>query len=307
MDKEQIIVSVIVLTYNHKNYIRQALDSILMQEVGFRYEILIGDDASTDGTSAIVQEYAENYPDVIRAFIRKKNIGATNNLYDLFQRTRGKYIASCEGDDFWIDPRKLQIQVDWLSDNTEYIGCYHSCMVVDESNRNVQKPKWIKEKLRFEFKDFGGIILPGHPSSWVYRNVFLNPLHDYSIICQAHPVIADRTVILILLAQGDFGFIDRKMSCYRCIQKSGGSNATSRLFVKQDNSKFVEYQLTINLERYAKEELNRDTDFSAFLHLLLFKAIVKMVIKPCKARRCCVKDILKAATTRKRLMRRRRL
>ena len=292
------MVSVIVLTYNHEKYIKQALDSILEQKVDFKYEILIGDDASTDSTSDIVREYAANYPDVVCAYVREKNIGATNNLYDLLCRAQGNYIACCEGDDFWTDPSKLQVQIEWLEIYPEYIGCCHICSVVNEKGQEITKPKWICEKDVFRFEDFGAITLPGHPSTWIYRNIYLDPIHDYSIICRAHSTIADRTIAMILLAQGDFALIHQNMSCYRSIQKVDGTNATSQLFVNQDCSKFVEYQLTLTLEHYAREELKVKANFSAFRCTLFFKAFAKLIIKPCKSRWQCVKDIVHAAISK---------
>jgi len=113
------IISVCVQTYNHSNYIRHCLNSILEQQTNFDFEILLGEDASTDGTREICIEYAEQYPDKIRLFLhhRENNIkigdqptGRFNFLYNLFS-AKGKYIALCEGDDYWTDPFKLQKKV----------------------------------------------------------------------------------------------------------------------------------------------------------------------------------------------------
>lgn len=102
-DGNIIDVSIIVLTYYHEKYIAQALDSILTQQTNLRYEILIGDDASGDRTPEIIAEYAKQYPEIIRPFFREENLGATRNSWELRQKARGKYVASLEGDDFWID------------------------------------------------------------------------------------------------------------------------------------------------------------------------------------------------------------
>jgi glycosyltransferase involved in cell wall biosynthesis len=126
------IISVCVQTYQHVNFIRECLDSILMQETNFPFEILLGDDASTDGTREICIEYAQRYPDKIRLFLhdRKNNIaingsptGRFNIIYNLFS-ARGKYIALCEGDDYWTDPKKLQKQVDFLEENEGFNICF---------------------------------------------------------------------------------------------------------------------------------------------------------------------------------------
>ncbi len=120
----QIEVSVIVATYFHEKYIAQALDSILMQETTFRYEIIVGDDASGDRMPEIVREYAEKHPDIIVPVLRKENIGANKNGDDLSRRAKGRYLANLEGDDYWIDLDKLQKQWEFLENNKEYIVAY---------------------------------------------------------------------------------------------------------------------------------------------------------------------------------------
>ena len=193
-----VMVSVIVVTCNQKQYIRQALDSILMQETTFPYEILIGDDASTDGTSEIVEEYAQRHPSLIRAFIREKNLGPTKNVYDLLAQARGKYIANCEGDDYWINCKKLQLQVDFLEKNPIYSACTHNCRIVDETGAALpdQKLNWVSSKTVFTRKDFKGIYLPGQPATWVHRNFLSDHNHNFSIIYQANRFVGDRTVTL---------------------------------------------------------------------------------------------------------------
>ncbi|MCI5055370.1 glycosyltransferase [Phaeodactylibacter sp.] len=134
------VVSVCVMTYQHKDYIRQCLDSILMQKTDFPFEVLLGEDASTDGTREICIEYAERYPDKIRLFLheRANNIhingsptGRFNFLYNLFS-AKGEYIALCEGDDYWVDIHKLQKQYDFLESNLEYV-------LVKSKQRNVDE------------------------------------------------------------------------------------------------------------------------------------------------------------------------
>ena len=122
-------VSVLCATYNHEEYLRQTLDSFLNQKTDFPFEVLVNDDASTDSTGDIIREYAAKYPDVIRPFYQKENLYSRRiNLYDVvfFPACRGEYIAVCEGDDYWNDPEKLQLQVDWLDAHPEYSACVHN-------------------------------------------------------------------------------------------------------------------------------------------------------------------------------------
>lgn len=127
------MVSVTVTTYQHVNYIKECLDGILMQQVDFPYEIIIGEDGSVDGTQEVCKEYAEKHPNKIRLFIRNRNLsqyigedGKVTRFNGIWNRmsARGKYIAWCEGDDYWTDPLKLQKQVDFLESHLEYGMCY---------------------------------------------------------------------------------------------------------------------------------------------------------------------------------------
>lgn len=123
MDKNPLI-SICCITYNHGSFIRQCLDGFLMQQCNFEYEILIYDDASTDDTQAIIKSYELKYPDIIKPIYQthnqwSKGVRGINPRFN-FSRSKGKYIALCEGDDYWTDPLKLQKQVDFLEGNPEY-------------------------------------------------------------------------------------------------------------------------------------------------------------------------------------------
>ena len=131
----QPLVSVCVQTYQHVNYIEHCLDSILMQQTDFDFEILLGEDASNDGTREICIEYAEKYPNKIRLFLhqRENNIEIlggqlfdVNFMYNLYS-SKGDYIALCEGDDYWNDELKLQKQINFLKENPQYSVSYHNC------------------------------------------------------------------------------------------------------------------------------------------------------------------------------------
>ncbi len=146
---QQPVVSVCVQTYQHVNYIKQCLDSILTQQTNFEFEILLGDDASIDGTRKICKAYAERYPDKIRLFLhhRENNIkiggqptGRFNFLYNLYS-AQGKYIALCEGDDYWTDPLKLQKQVNFLEANEDFVVACHNAKIVDQDGVLIQEKK----------------------------------------------------------------------------------------------------------------------------------------------------------------------
>ncbi|NDV69031.1 glycosyltransferase [Dysgonomonas sp. 25] len=118
-----IIVSVSVITYNQEQYIAQTLDNIIAQKTTFPIEIVVGDDCSTDKTRTICIEYKEKYPDLIRLRLPEKNMGSMSNWIANIEACQGKYIAFCEGDDYWTDPHKLQKQVDFLDSHPDFSLC----------------------------------------------------------------------------------------------------------------------------------------------------------------------------------------
>ena len=137
MNKEDILVSICCITYNHASYIRQCLDGFMMQKTDFKFEVLIHDDASTDGTEEIIREYEKKYPEVIKPLYEKENQwvqGRRGNKFFNYPRAIGKYIALCEGDDYWIDPYKLQKQVDFLENNLEYSYICHRYLTIDQDS-----------------------------------------------------------------------------------------------------------------------------------------------------------------------------
>ena len=138
---ENIGVSIVCNTYNQENYIAKALDSFLMQKVDFKYEILVHDDASTDGTANIIREYEKKYPDIIKPIYQEVNqydeIKGISTRFQ-FPRAKGKYIAFCEGDDYWTDPLKLQKQYDYLEAHPEVDICTHGAVAIDAETEKIR-------------------------------------------------------------------------------------------------------------------------------------------------------------------------
>ena len=126
-----IKVSVIVHTYNHENFIRQTLDSILNQQVNFEYEVIVGDDASPDSTPQIIKEYQQKFPEIIKPMLHPKNLGGfgKNNTLATLSVCKGQYIAAMDGDDYWTNPLKLQKQVDFLDKNPDFVACFHNALI----------------------------------------------------------------------------------------------------------------------------------------------------------------------------------
>ena len=119
------MLSVLMVTYNHDKYISKAIETVLDQKTKFNFELVIGEDCSTDNTRNIIEEYRKKQPNKIRLFSGDKNVGSTQNEITIVKASKGKYLAFCEGDDYWTDPFKLQKQVDFLEANPDY-GLVHS-------------------------------------------------------------------------------------------------------------------------------------------------------------------------------------
>ena len=143
-DSNKVSVSIICFTYNHENYISQTIESFLSQIINFKFEIILHDDASTDGTAVIVREYERKFPNLFTCIFQKENqyIKCPNAMIGLtLNKARGKYIALCEGDDFWTDPLKLQQQVDFLETNPTFSMSFHPSMKLYlETNITSEKP-----------------------------------------------------------------------------------------------------------------------------------------------------------------------
>lgn len=127
----EILLSVCIRTHNQERFIRETLDSVLCQKTKFPFEVIVSDDASSDGTRAILQEYANEYPEKVRLLLSETNLGGPKNLQRVIEESQAKYITCLDGDDYYTDEYKLQKQVDFLEANIEYAACFHNTWMVD--------------------------------------------------------------------------------------------------------------------------------------------------------------------------------
>ena len=210
------LVSICSITYNHAPYIRQCLDGFLMQKTNFKYEIIIHDDASTDGTAEIIKEYVEKYPELITPIFQTEN-QYSKGIRGMFPRfcfphAKGKYIAMCEGDDYWTDPLKLQKQVDFLEANPEYVMCSSHFKFLDDKTgvfSNDRMPN-IKEGIEYDLKTLINEKWYFQPLTVMFRLSMLN-LEEYL----RYPITKDAVLFFHLLKKGKGYLLSQEFGVYR--------------------------------------------------------------------------------------------
>lgn len=266
--RNKLLLSVFILTYNHEKFIREALDSVLNQVTSFDFEIIIGDDASTDKTPDILKEYQTKYSDRIKLFLRKKNLGGkgANNLLDLVKRCTGKYVIALEGDDYWIDKYKLERQVNFLERHPEYIGVAHKCVVVDEiSHPNGEQYPECIDKI-YTIKHLASNIMPGQFTTLMYRNIYCDSKVDYTLLEQGL-LPADRLICFILLSYGSIYCMNEVASAYRHITSSGTSFSANVNWKYEEARKWNK-----SIVQYSKRIGNKES--LKYAQLMLMKTII---------------------------------
>lgn len=179
------LVSIYCITYNHEKFISQAIESFLMQKTNFPVEIVIGEDCSTDNTRAICLEYKEKFPDKIKLLLPEHNLGMTQNAITTLQSCNGKYIALCDGDDYWTDENKLQKQVEFLEANEDFSICFHAVKIL------------INNELIYDY--ITGEI---HDVTDIYDLAVRNHMHTCSVVFRRNEEVLKKIFVT------DFPFID---------------------------------------------------------------------------------------------------
>lgn len=214
-------VSVFMITYNHEPYIRQALDSVLLQEFDGEWEIVIGEDCSTDATRSILLEYRAKYPQKIRLLLPEKNLGMMRNGIETYRACQGEYVAVLEGDDFWTSPHKLQKQVDFMAQNPHLSCSFHNIKVLTDGQENdlfdpakMKKEYGLKDIVCGNFIPSCSIMhrkVPGEAPAW-FESM---PMGDWPT--------------MVLNAQwGPIGYLDENMATYRV--HTGGVWSTQKRY-----------------------------------------------------------------------------
>ncbi len=205
-------VSVCMIAYNHEKYIEEAVKSVLEQDVSFEYEIVIGEDCSTDTTASILRELERKNLNRIKVIYRPANLGSKANFLNALSECKGEYVAFLEGDDYWTSNNKLQRQVDFLNRNREVAGVFHRTRVINGKSTGLPPVLPGVEPPEFFSLDF--LLRNGNQfsiSSLLARRACLRNIDPW--YAKVRP--GDWALFMMLATQGDLGFIPLEMSHYR--------------------------------------------------------------------------------------------
>jgi glycosyltransferase involved in cell wall biosynthesis len=213
MIPEKPLISVFIITYNHEPYIAEAIEGVVMQKVDHPIEIIIGEDYSTDGTYAICQRYAQKYPELITLLPSARNLGMMGNFLRTLKSCKGRYIAFCEGDDYWVDERKLQKQIDFLEANPSVVFTFHASKIVDVRTGifgDYYKHKDFKTGILDK-----GILFEKGGGSFVSPSIlFKSEILSYPDWV-TNAATGDFPLLLLGMIAGDIGYMDDPMCVVR--------------------------------------------------------------------------------------------
>lgn len=237
---EAPLVSIRCLVYNHEPYLRQCLDGFVMQQTTFPFEAIVHDDASTDGSAAIIREYAEKYPDIIKPIYETENQyskhdGSLTRIMDAAMHPNSKYVALCEGDDYWTDPHKLQMQADVLENNPDCTIVFSRVQIVNKKGTELNKsipahPELFTEGIitldDYMLSEFYYGYWTFHTSTFFYRRSCMELHNKLSKTLYVHYPYNDQPLLLSCLFQGKGYYLSNITGRYRWL--SGGFNSMIR-------------------------------------------------------------------------------
>lgn len=222
--KEVPLVSVCIITYNHEKFIREAIEGVLMQQTDFSVELVIGEDCSADSTREICLEYQRKYPDVIHLLLSDHNLGMHGNFFYTLNNCKGKYIALCEGDDYWIDPLKLQKQVNFLESHPTYGLSHTEADILWQENQkteeNINRTARIHNEACYSGKQLCEAILTGKyvlrtPSVVMRKELCMEVLKKDPFLFSSHFLMGDTPLWLELSRICNFHYLPESTVVYR--------------------------------------------------------------------------------------------
>jgi glycosyltransferase involved in cell wall biosynthesis len=249
------LVSIVMLAYNHEKFIAQAIEGVLMQQTNFDFELVIGEDFSPDKTRQICLDYEAKYPEKVRVLKREKNLGGGGqpNFIDCYKNTKdSKFIALCEGDDYWTSPHKLQKQVDFLEKNADFVICFHNTEIVQPPD-----PRWgnrgnyqLNDDLEKDIFMLDDLI--GEDEIWfmatasvMYRRSAIGDLPGWFVNTKS----GDIPLHILAARNGKIKYINEMMAAYR--KHAGGQSLTDH----KDDEAFLRNRI------FMYQMIDRETDY----------------------------------------------
>lgn len=251
--ENEIMVSINIVTYNHEKYIAKAIKGALMQKCNFNIELIIANDCSFDETDRVILDIIKNHPRgfCIRYTNHKKNIGMQPNGIFAIKQSKGKYIALCDGDDYWTDPLKLQKQVDFLEKNNDVSITCHNVQRLNYLTKQLKHIEYFKHDQFLDEKDvinYGGKITP--LLSYVFKSEYLHNVPKWVF----NSPIGDLSMILYLMTKGKVYYFKDLMGVYR-------ENLPNSWTIKtNENGLWIKFKYKIKLTAFI-QNYNRFTDF----------------------------------------------
>ncbi|MYL84634.1 glycosyltransferase [Desulfovibrio aerotolerans] len=266
MSVKKPAISVLCVTFNHENFIKDALEGFVSQQLNVPFEVLVGDDCSTDGTSSVIRKYASQYPHIIKPILHKENIGASRNFASLVRRIQGKYVALCDGDDYWTDTLKLQKQYDFLESFPDYSMCFHLVRQSydDGSQPDIlygpghYLPDVVTSRNYFKLADLLRINVIASLSV-LYRWKMGNTLPEWMLKYN----ICDLPIHLIHADIGKIGYIDEEMGTYRKHARGSWWNHETPAHKKENSARYISLLEDIN----ASLNYRNESDFRAIINV----------------------------------------
>ena len=272
-------VSVCMITYNHEKFIREAIEGVLMQECNFNVELIVANDCSPDATDSIIQDILKNHPCAswIKYINHKKNLGMMPNFIWALNQCTGKYIALCEGDDYWTDPLKLQKQVDFLEGNKDYIAHSHNVFFRDERNKESIPSLFSKLPSRTLTIEDVCPLRTFHTASLTFKNSAIKNF-DFEFLVKK-VLSGDKYVYLNLFLHGKMFYDEMPMAFYR--RNEGGVSASNSLdkYLNADVKlyNYFEKKVDVTLKNKMVEAANY-FEVERFTYLMNKKISLKLVI-----------------------------
>lgn len=304
MEKE-ILVSVLMTAYNQDAFIEKGIESIVRQKCPFSFELIIGEDCSTDKTREIVQFYHEKYPDIVKPIFREKNIGARENSTEVIRAAKGKYIAFCEGDDYWIDDEKLAKQVAYMTTN-DYAGVFSRVQYVDRHNESLGYSEDVDEGLLPISYEYLLQKNPVHTCSFMIKKSVLHEIEDIMIKAP----YSDFVMFVASSFFGKLGFLQDITAVYR---KNVGimhtwTNANAQLMrieildLFNHDPRFIKMRKTLNIAKrfhyykltiYKVKERQFGEAFKCYVKTLYYSIFVLLADKEEVCHKVSFKDYIK--------------